>query len=98
MRRNVADHAFFATGLPYESDAALGQIPQPAVKQSTGTAAGTGREIGLLDDCGAKASHCGVACNAGADDAAADDEHVEDRFSDRIQHTGARWWVIFSRQ
>ena len=77
------DFLFYACFMD-QPHAALREISQSAVKQSTGTAAGAEREIVLLDETNAQPAHGGVAGDAGTDNSAADDEQVQWLFDERL--------------
>ena len=77
MWRNVADHDLFGAGFPDETDASLGQVSNAAVQQSAGATARTRGKVGLFDDRGSQTAHRSIARDAGADDSAADHQHIE---------------------
>lgn len=80
MRRDVVDDLFLHTRFMHQPDAALREIPESAVQQPAGPAARAKGKIVLLHQPGAQPAQRGVARDARADDAAADDEHVQRRF------------------
>lgn len=90
VRRDPAQQRFaFDRGLPREGDVALREVAQPAVDELRAVAARAAREIARLDECDRQAAGNGVERDAGAGDAAADDEHVDLVFGDVGERTGA---------
>ena len=66
-----------ATRLARDREMAVGEIAQAAVHHLRRATRGARREVAALDQQRAQAARRGVAQHAGADDAAADDEHVD---------------------
>jgi hypothetical protein len=85
MRGDVVKDALFDAGLTYETNAALGEVTNAAVKQAAGAAAGAEGEIVLLDETDAQTAHGGVANDARTNDATANDEHVELGFGKSLE-------------
>src|SRR5690349_2636997 len=77
MRRDVVDDLLFYARFADETDTTLREVAQPAVQQAARAAAGPEGEVVLLDEADSQPAHRGIARNAGADDAAPDDEDVE---------------------
>jgi hypothetical protein len=65
------------------------EIPDAAVNEPRRPAGRSTREIVLLDEGGAQASHRGVASDAGSGNPSADDEDVELLLSQSRQAIGA---------
>ena len=86
---DAGDDRLLFAGLAHQADAALGEIADAAVEQAAGAAARAGGEVVLLDQRGSESAHGRVAGNAGADDAAADHEHVEPARGEAIDCRGA---------
>jgi hypothetical protein len=89
VRGDLVKDSFFAAGFADESDPTLGEVAQTAVEKAGGFAGGAGGEIVLFDEGGAQAAHGRVARDAGADDAAADDEDVEGDGNEIGENLGA---------
>ena len=71
---------FFSTLASWtRPDAALRQVAQPAVQQAARTAAGAEGKVVLLDQPDPQPAHRRIPGDARADDAAADDQHVQGR-------------------
>src|SRR3984957_13730261 len=79
VRSDLMEDFFLDAGFADETKPALGEIPDAAMKQSAGTAAGAEGEIVLLRKADAQAAHGGVAGDAGPDDAATNDKKVKRR-------------------
>ena len=77
MRRRAQQHLALAQRLAHQPEFAVLQIAQAAVDELRGRRRGAGGEIVLLDQDDAKAAAGGVARDAGAVDAAADDGEIE---------------------
>ena len=98
VRGDFVEDDFFDAGFADETDAALGEVAKAAVEQAGGSAGGAEGEVGFVEKRDAQAAHGGVARDAGADDAAADDEDVEGvmgdesrGFVDAFAWAFARW-------
>ena len=78
MRRRTAP---LPQGLEDQAQLAVLEVAEPAVDQAAGARAGAEAEVVLLDEHRAQAAHGGVARDAGAGDAAADDEQIDGRDS-----------------
>ena len=74
-----------AHGLEDEAHVPLLQVAEPAVDQLRRAARRAAREVATLDHGGPEAAHRGVARDAGAVDAAADDEDVERLLDERSE-------------
>ena len=83
------DDSFFDAGLANETQPALGEVTHPAVKQAAGTAAGPESEVVLFDKGHTKAPHRRIPGNTRADDAAANDQQVERRVTQRLERPRA---------
>ncbi len=77
MRRGAQQHFAFAQRRTHQPEFAVLQITQPAMDQLRGCRRRAGRKIVLLDEHDPQAAAGGVAGNAGAVDAAADDGEIE---------------------
>src|SRR5262249_42677675 len=76
--RGVAQEpAALAQGLADEADVAEFEVAEPAVDELGGGAAGAGGEVALVDEADAEPAEGGVQRDAGAGDAAAEEEEVE---------------------
>ena len=85
MRCELADRVTFGRRLAHETDVALLQIAHAAVNELGRAAAGPAGEIAALDQGDRQAPQRSVAGNAGARDAAADDDQIEALFGQRLQ-------------
>ena len=77
VRRDVMNHLLLDARLAHQADAALGQVAQPAVQQPARTAARAEGKVVLLDQPDPQPAHRRIPGDARADDAAADNEHVQ---------------------
>ncbi len=77
VRRDAVEDHLLVARLIDQSQAALSQIAQPAVQQAAGAAAGAKGQVVLFHQPRAQPAHGRIAGNPRADDAAADDEHVQ---------------------
>ena len=77
MRRGAQQHFALAQRLVNQAELALLEIAQAAVNKLRRRRRGAGGEIVLLDQDDAKAAAGGVAGDAGAVDAAADNREIE---------------------
>ncbi len=89
MRSDMVDDFFLDAGLANETEPALGQVPHPAVKQAAGTATGPESKVVLFDEGHTKAPHSRIPRNARANDAAAYDQQVERRVTQRLERRRA---------
>ena len=78
VRRGAPQHLAFAERLAHEAELVMFEIAQPAVDQLRGTRGRAARQIVLLAKVDAQAPPRGVARDAAAVDAAADDRDVEE--------------------
>src|SRR6267378_4530784 len=83
MRRDMMDCFLFDTGLAHEPEAALSEVTHTSMEQAARAAAGAGCEIVLFNEAYPQTAHGSVASDAGAYDAAADDQQVQRRFGPR---------------
>ncbi len=77
MRRRAQQHLALAQRLAHQPELALLQVAQAAMDQLRGCRRGAGRKVVLLDEHDLEAAAGGIARDAGAIDAAADDGEVE---------------------
>ena len=77
MRRRAQQHFAFAQRLAHQAEFAVFEIAQAAMNELRRRRRGAGGEIVLLDQNDAEAAAGGVARDAGAVDAAADDGEIE---------------------
>ena len=77
MRSKTAEERLFLARLAHQADVPLRQVSQAAMQKPRRAAAGSGGEIGLLDESDSQSAHGGVARYTGADDTAANDENIQ---------------------
>jgi hypothetical protein len=79
MRRYPQQDPPLRRGLVHQAERPVLEVSQTAVDQARRPSARPTGEVGSLDQGGAEPAHRGVTCDAGAGDAAANDEHVDGR-------------------
>src|SRR5215469_12534657 len=79
----------FNAGFVDQTDTPLGEVTDSAVEEAAGAAAGAKSEIVLFDQGGAQSAHGGIANDARAHDAAADDQEVQWLFEESGKRFGA---------
>ena len=77
VRGDLAQAGALAGGLAHQRDVALLQVAHAAVDQLRAPARRAGGEVDRLEERHRQAAQCGVARDAGARDAAADDDEIE---------------------
>ena len=77
MGRDAVQDALLAAGLVDQPEAALSQVTQAAVQESTRAAAGSEGQIVLLDQSHPQSSHGGIAGHARSDNSPADNQDVQ---------------------
>jgi len=79
MRRYPQQDPPFRRGLVHQAERPVLEVSQTAVDQARRPSARSAGEVGSLEQGGAEPAHRGVTRDAGAGDAAANDEHVDGR-------------------
>src|SRR4051812_8410351 len=86
MRGDGAEQMVALDGrLPCDADLSLGDVAQAAVRELARPPAGARREVAFVDEGDGQPATRGVERDAGAGDAAADDEHVNDLAAKRFE-------------
>jgi hypothetical protein len=76
-RQPVEEEAALLERLSHQAEVEHLEVAEPAVDQLAAAAAGAAGQVALLHESGGQAAGDRVEGDAGADDTAADDEHVE---------------------
>ncbi len=86
VRRIAQQPATFVQGFVDQVEVAVFQVAQAAVDELGRETAGAGGEVALVDQSDAQAAQHGVQRDAGAGDAAAEDEQIERSVRERLRH------------